>query len=105
MLCIKTRKFRPLATTFVLSILALLRLTVSLGLYYVASFLFLLVLCITDRLVLACGLVNIPYVSQHCIIADEGGGAYTISVSLCYTLAVSLLTLMSATAVRLGNGG
>jgi hypothetical protein len=91
MLCIKTRKFRPLATTFVLSILALLRLTISLGLYYVASFLFLLVLCITDRLVLACGLVNIPFVSQHCIIADEGGGAYTISVSLCYTLAIHYL--------------
>ena len=105
MLCIKTRKFRPLATAFLLSVLALLGLTVSLGLCHVTFFLFLLVLCITDRLVLACRLVDIPYVSKHCIIADEGGGVYIISVSLCYTLAVSLLTLMSAIAIRLGNGG
>jgi hypothetical protein len=103
MLCIKTRKFRPLATTF-LSILALLGLTVSPSLCHVTFFLFLLVLCITDRPVLTCRLVVIPHVSQHCIIADEGG-ACTISVQPLPYPTVLPLTLMVAIAIRLGSGG
>jgi hypothetical protein len=104
MLCIKTRKFRPLATTFLLSILALLGLTISLSLCHVTFFLFLLVLCITDRLVLTSRLIDIPYVSQHCIIADKVGGACAIPVQPLSHPTVLPLTLMLAIAIRLGDG-
>jgi hypothetical protein len=104
-LCIKARKIRPLAMTFLLSNLALLGLTVSLRLCHATFFLFLLVLSITDRLILTCSFVDISYASQHCVIADEGGGACIISVQPLPHPTVLPLTLMLAIVIRFGNGG